>query len=64
MKEGTSMENSGIKKPSVLDTVLNALKDIFAPNLIALSGAGILQGIVIFCRRQELFIAIQLKISS
>lgn len=41
------MENSGIKKPSVLDTVLNALKDIFAPNLIALSGAGILQGIVI-----------------
>ncbi|MCZ0717132.1 PTS transporter subunit EIIC [Aerococcus kribbianus] len=34
-------------QPSVFEKVLNALRDIFAPNLIALMGAGILQGILI-----------------
>lgn len=34
-------------KAKITDQILDSLKDIFAPNLIALSGAGILQGLVI-----------------
>lgn len=41
------MQNQEEKKKSKLDIVLEALRDIFAPNLVALSGAGILQGITI-----------------
>lgn len=42
-----STEQTQEKKPGVIDRVLGALRDIFAPNLIALMAAGILQGIVI-----------------
>lgn len=35
------------EKPGVIDRVLEALKNIFAPNLVALTAAGILQGIAI-----------------
>ncbi len=41
------MENKSEETSSLLDKLLNGLRDIFAPNLIALSAAGILQGIVI-----------------
>ncbi|MDE1548348.1 PTS transporter subunit EIIC [Jeotgalibaca caeni] len=41
------MENKVAEKPSILDRILDGLRDIFAPNLIALSAAGILQGLVI-----------------
>jgi PTS system beta-glucosides-specific IIC component len=34
-------------KPNIIDSALNGLRDIFAPNLIALMAAGILQGILI-----------------
>lgn len=34
-------------KLSVMDKILNGLKEIFAPNLVALTGAGILKGIII-----------------
>ena len=35
------------KQGSILNKVLDALKNIFAPNLVALSAAGILQGFTI-----------------
>ncbi|MBG9983123.1 PTS transporter subunit EIIC [Aerococcaceae bacterium DSM 111020] len=35
------------EKPSMIDRLLNGLKEIFAPNLVALTGAGILKGIII-----------------
>lgn len=41
------MQNQEVKKKKALDVVLDALRDIFAPNLVALSGAGILQGFTI-----------------
>lgn len=42
-----STEQTQEKKMGIVDKVLGALRDIFAPNLIALMAAGILQGIVI-----------------
>lgn len=42
-----SSKSIGQKSKGILDTVLNALKDIFAPNLVALTAAGILQGFTI-----------------
>lgn len=42
-----STEQTQEKKPGIIDRVLGALRDIFAPNLMALMAAGILQGIVI-----------------
>lgn len=41
------MTTEKTQKNKIIDQILDALKDIFAPNLIALSGAGILQGLVI-----------------
>lgn len=35
------------KDTSLIDKILKGLKDIFAPNLVALTGAGILKGIII-----------------
>lgn len=35
------------KDESVIDKILTGLKEIFAPNLVALTGAGILKGIII-----------------
>lgn len=39
--------NAATAQPSLIDKLLNALKEIFAPNLVALTGAGILKGIII-----------------
>lgn len=38
------------KQPSILDKILDGLKDIFAPNLTALMAAGILSGIIILLK--------------
>jgi len=42
-----SSQSIGQRGKNVLDNVLDALKNIFAPNLVALTAAGILQGITI-----------------
>lgn len=42
------------EKVSITDRILNGLRDIFAPNLIALSAAGILQGIVILLHTTQI----------
>lgn len=38
------------KQPSILDKILDGLKDIFAPNLTALMAAGILSGVIILLK--------------
>lgn len=40
-------ENKSVEQTSLIDKLLNGLKEIFAPNLVALTGAGILKGIII-----------------
>lgn len=40
-------QNSTAEKPSVLNRILDALKDIFAPNLVALTAAGLTQALTI-----------------